>query len=66
VLSFASEYPSREYISELAYPKYSIESISFIFIDDCILGMRNRQVSEKCDYGYAYTLPNFCGCHLQI
>jgi hypothetical protein len=49
VLNFASEYPRREYLSESVYPKYSIESISIIFITDCILGMRNRQISERCD-----------------
>ncbi len=52
VLSFVSEYPSREYLSELVYPNNSIESISFIFITDCILDMRNRHFSERCDCGY--------------
>ena len=52
VLSFVSEYHSRESLPELVYPKYSIESISFILITDCILGMRNRLISERCDYGY--------------
>jgi hypothetical protein len=56
VLSFASRNPSREYLPELVYPKYSIESISLIFITDCILGMRNRQISERCDYGYKSNL----------
>ncbi len=59
MLSFASEYPSQEYLSELVYPKYSIESISFIFITDCILGIRNRQISKRCDYGYDDTIGIF-------
>jgi hypothetical protein len=53
VLSVVSEYPSRENLSELVYPKYSIKSTSFIFNTDCILGMRIRQFSERCDCGYA-------------
>jgi len=52
VLSFASEYPSRENFPELVYPKYSIKSTSFIFITDCILVMRNPQFSERFDCGY--------------
>jgi hypothetical protein len=36
----------------MAYLKYSIESISFIYIIDCILGMRNPQFYQIVDVGY--------------
>jgi hypothetical protein len=52
VLSFASEYPSGENLSELVYPKYSIKSTSFIFITDCILVMRNPHFGGSLDGGY--------------
>ena len=47
-----SEYPSREYLSAQVYSKYSIESISIVFLSDCILGIRNLQFSERFDYSY--------------
>jgi hypothetical protein len=41
-------------------------SFAFIFITDCVLGMRNRQISERCDFGYAYIIGIFCGYRLVI
>ena len=35
-------------------------------IQDCRLGMRNPQFSERFDFGYAYTIADFCGYRLVI
>jgi hypothetical protein len=59
VLNFVSEYPSREYLSVQVYSKYSIESISIVFLSDCIFGIRNLQFSERFDSGYVSKL---CVC----
>ena len=48
----------------MAYLKYSIESISFIYIIDCILGMRNPQFYQIVDVGYEAEIPNYCMYHL--
>jgi hypothetical protein len=69
VLSFAPENPNREYLPDLVYSKYTIESISFIFIINCIFCMRNPLFSKRCDYGYKFTiltLSKNCGFAIPI